>query len=203
MIQIIFGSPVVTLKTDDVEKLFPKSVYDRTVAYLTNPDNKFIDHPLAKGGKICTTAGYLNSKMWIDTINELPVLINFLKDTALKYAHLYSDSPIIDLKFHSSWVNFIFQGCEINSHNDQSDTNEKSIIVLFYPAAPKNGANLVFMHDAKEGDWVSDCLEKDLVQLVVDEGDIVIFDNLTFHAVSSHNVDIPRMCIATEFTIEK
>ena len=59
------------------------------------------------------------------------------------------------------------------------------------------------MHDAKEGDWVSDCLEKDLVQLVVDEGDIVIFDNLTFHAVSSHNVDIPRMCIATEFTIEK
>jgi hypothetical protein len=203
MVQIIFGSPVVTLKADNIEELFPKKVYDKTVEYLVNPNNEFIDHPLSRGGNIFTTAGYLNSKMWLDTINELPILVNFLKDAALKYAHLYSDSPVIDLKFHSSWVNLIFQGCEINSHSDQSDINEKSIIVLFYPASPKNGSNLVFIHNGKEGDWVSDQLEQDLVQLRIEEGDIVIFDNSMFHAVSVHNVDIPRMSVAIEFTIEK
>jgi hypothetical protein len=203
MIQIIFGSPIVTLKADNVEELFPKKVYDKTVEYLINPNNEFIDHPLSRGGNIFTTADYLNSKMWLDTINELPILVNFLKDIALKYAHLYSDSPVIDLKFHSSWVNLIFQGCEINSHSDQSDINEKSIIVLFYPSSPKNGSNLVFIHNGKEGDWVSDQLEQNLVQLRIEEGDIVIFDNSMFHAVSVHNVDIPRMSVAIEFTIEK
>jgi len=202
MIQTIFGSPVVFLKTDNVKELFPDNVYTKTVEQLTSLDNDFIDHPLSRGGKICTTSGYLNSKMWIDTINELPVLIHFLKETALKYVYLYSNKSVTNLQFHSSWVNLTFQGCEINNHNDRSDTDEKTLIVLYYPKAPEGGSNLVFIHNSKEGTWVSDCLEKDLVRTTVNEGDIVIFDNLMFHAVDAHEPSDPRMCIAFEFTLE-
>lgn len=202
MIQQIFGSPVVFLKAGKVEKLFPKKIYKETVNHLTDLNNKFIDHPLSKGGKICTTAGYLNSKLWLETITKMPRLVNFLKKSALDYVHLYSTDAVTDLKFHSSWVNLTFQGCEISSHNDRSDTTEKSLIVLFYPTAPIGGSNLVFIHNGKNGDWVSDCVEEDLVRTVIEEGDIVIFDNFMFHAVDAHGVTVPRMCIAVEFKIE-
>jgi hypothetical protein len=202
MIQTIFGSPVVFLKTDNIEELFPKTVYNETVEYLVQPDNKFTNHPLSRGGKICTTSEYFISAQWLETINKLNILVNFLKNLALSYAHLYTDSAVRNLKFHSSWVNLTFQGCEINSHCDRSNTSEKSLIVLFYPEAPKNGSDLIFIHDGKEGDWVSDCLEKDLVRTVIEKGDIVILDNFMFHAVDVHNADTPRMCVAIEFTIE-
>jgi hypothetical protein len=202
MIQTIFGSPVVFLKTTNVEELFSKNTYDDIVGYLTNPDNKFIDHPLSRGGKICTTAGYLNSKMWIDTLSNLSELVDFLKKTTLNYTYLYSDTPVTDLKFHSSWVNLTFQGCEINSHNDRSDTTEKSLITLFYPKTAKGASNLVFIHNSKGGEWASDCLEEDLVRTVIEEGDIVIFNSFMFHAVDANSSDVPRMSIAIEFKMK-
>ena len=201
MIQIIFGSPVVFLKTNNVEELFPSTIYEKTVNYLSHTDNKFIDHPLSRGGKICTTAGYLNSELWINTLDQLKGLVDFLKNQALNYAHLYSTNTVKDLKFHSSWVNLTYQGCEINNHNDRSNTTETSLIILFYPKAPKNGSKLVFIHDSKEGQWTTDCAESDMVQTIVDEGDIIIFDNFMFHAVDPHGSNIPRMCVAIEFKI--
>jgi hypothetical protein len=172
MILSIFGAPVVFLKTDNIEKLFPEAVYNEIISYLTNPDNKFAE------------------------------LVDFLKKTTLKYAYLYSDTPATDLKFHSSWVNLTFQGCEINSHNDRSDTTEKSLIALFYPKTAKGASNLVFIHNSKGGEWASDCLEEDLVCTSIEEGDIIIFDNFMFHAVDANSSDVPRMAIAIEFKME-
>lgn len=200
MIQTIFGSPVVFLKTDNIEKMFPTTVYEEVVGYLSH--DEFIDHPLSRNGKICTTSGYLNSKLWTNTLDQLKELVDFLKIQALNYAHLYSHGTVKNLTFHSSWVNLTFQGCEINNHIDQSNTIEKTLIVLFYPRAPKNGSNLVFIHNSKEGQWASDCNDADLVRVVVEDGDIVIFDNFMFHAVDPHKSTIPRMCMAIEFKIE-
>ena len=201
MIQIIFGSPVVIFKVDNTQEIFPLSTYNETVNHLVDLDNTFVEHPYTRGGKICTTD--LNSKISIAEISGISVLWNFLKDVALKYAHLYSDTPVKDLTFRYSWINLTFQGCEIKNHNDKDSDVEKSIVVTFYPKVPAGGANLVFIHNSTYGEWSSERLEKDLVQLKIEEGNIVIFDNLTLHAVTTHNVDMPRLCIATEFTIEK
>jgi hypothetical protein len=200
MIQTIFGSPVVVLKKNNVKELFPPSVYEETIEYLMHPDNKFIDHPFTQGGKICTTD--LNPGMGIDNINGIVSLIDFLKKTALNYAYLYSNNPVKDLKFCTAWVNLMFQGCEIKNHNDKYYNSERSLIVTFYPKAPAGGSNLVFIHQGKEGDWASNCSEENLVRIMIEEGDIVIFDNCIFHAVDTHRIDEPRMCIATEFTVE-
>jgi hypothetical protein len=201
MIQTIFGSPVVILKVENVEELFSTEVYEETINHLMRPDNKFIDHPYARGGKICTTD--LNSKMSINRIVGLDILWKFLKATALEHVHLYSNGPVKDLKFRNSWINLTFQGCEIKNHNDKDPNTGRSMIVTFYPKVPFGGANLVFIHNSNYGEWASDRSEKDLVQFVIEEGNIVIFDNLILHAVAEHSVEIPRMCIATEFTIEK
>jgi hypothetical protein len=200
MIQTIFGSPVIILKGNNVDKLLPASVNEEITNYLTHPDNKFIDHPFARGGKISTTD--LNSEMGIDQIKGLEPLFDFLKNTALKYVELYSDNAVKDLKFCTAWVNLMFRGCEIKNHNDSYYNAERSLIVTFYPKVPKGGSNLVFIHNGKEGDWASDCLEKNLLRVNLEDGDIVIFDNFIFHAVDAHNSDVPRMCIATEFSIQ-
>jgi hypothetical protein len=198
MIQTIFGSPVVFLKASNVEEIFSKNLYNETVEYLMNSDNKFIEHPFTRGGKICTTD--LNSKIGTDPTNELNLLFEFLKKTALEYVHLFSDRPVKDLEFCNYWINLTFQGCEIKNHND-SNSSEKSLIVTFYPKAPPGGAELVFIHNSKDGEWVSDRLEKDLVRVAVTQGDIVIFDNFIPHAVDVHQIEDSRMCIATEFKI--
>lgn len=199
MIQTIFGSPVVFLKANNVEDLFSKEIYNETFEFLMNSDNKFIEHPFTRGGKICTTD--LNSKIGTDPANELNSLFEFLKETALKYVHLFTDKPIKDLRFCNYWINLTFQGCEIRNHND-SNSSEKSLIVTFYPKAPPGGADLVFIHNSKDGEWASGCLEKNLVRIAITQGDIVIFDNFISHAVDIHQVEDSRMCIATEFKIE-
>lgn len=199
MIQTIFGSPVVFLKTDHVKNLFSTKLCEETVEQLMHPTNKFVEHPFTRGGKICTTD--LNSKIGADPPNELHPLFEFLKKTALEYVHLFSDRPVKDLKFCNYWINLTFQGCEIKNHND-SNSSKKSLIVTFYPKVPLGGAELVFIHNSKDGEWASDRLEKDLVRVAVTQGDIVIFDNFIPHAVNVHRIADSRMCIATEFKLE-
>ena len=144
-----------------------------------------------------------NADPTLNEVDDLNLLFDFLKKTALDYAHVFSGAPVKDLKFYTSWTNLMFQGCEIQNHKDSyDDTNYRSLINTFYPCAPTGGANLVFMHNSKPGDWVSECDGKDMVQVSVESGSIVIFDNRVLHAVSAHNVNDSRMCIATEYIIE-
>lgn len=201
MIQTIFGSTVVFLKNDNVENLFPEELYRETVEYLLDPNNNFINHPQARNGKIYTTAQTLNPKRWEDIIKNSS-LLDFLKIRALSYAHLYSNDPVEDIKFHASWCNLTYKGCEISCHRDNICSPKKSLIVLFYIKTPINGSNLVFIHNGKDGDWPSDILEKDLVRVKVDQGDIIMIDSFIPHAVDPHGSDLPRMCIAVEFKIE-
>lgn len=201
MIQTVFGFPVVVLKDNNIEKLFPKETYNQVFDYLTDPANEFIGHSGARGGKICTTSLHHVADIWRDTLDNLPELLDFLKTTASNYAHLYSTNPIIDLKFQSSWVNLTFYGCEISSHYDKLINYKKSIIVLFYPSVPPNSSDLCFIHNSKGGEWPSDCLESDLIRIKINQGDIVIIDDSIYHAVDVQQASDPRMCIAIEFEL--
>ncbi len=201
MIQTIFGSPVVILKSNEVEKLFPNEVYEEMVDHLMSPGNKFVDHPYARGGKICTTD--LNLTINEDKINRLKPLLDFLQQMGLEYSHLFTDKKVKDLKFDNTWMNLTFEGCEIKNHYDKyQDTDFKSLIALFYPKAAVGGSNLVFIHDSRYGQWASECFESDMVKIAVEEGDIIIFDNSILHAVDTHKVSEPRMCIAAEFKLD-
>ena len=200
MILKIFGSTVVVLKADKPEELFPNKVYEQAIRQFMHPDNKFIDHPLTRGGKICTTDR--NPEMSVDTIPGSEVLFAFLKKSVLDYAYLYFDKPVKDAKFVNSWANLMFQGCEIKSHNDRNNTTERSLMITYYPKAPPGSSNLVFLRNSKGGEWASETPEEDMVRLVVEDGTMVIFDNLAYHAVDPHGLTSPRMCIATEYKFE-
>jgi hypothetical protein len=201
MIHTIFGSPVVILKADNLDKLFPNEMYNEMVNHLMEPENKFVDHPYARGGNICTTD--LNLAINKDKINRLQPLLDFLQQTGLDYSHLFTGQLENNLKFDNTWMNLTFQGCEIKNHYDKyEDTDFKSLITLFYPKAPIGGSNLVFIHNSKYGQWASECLETDMVRIAVEEGSIIIFDNSILHSVDIHKVAEPRLCIAAEFKLE-
>jgi hypothetical protein len=198
MIQTIFGSPIVILRAD--EKLFSDELYKEMVGHLMEPTNMFVNHPYARGGKICTTD--LNLTINKDKINQLQPLLDFLQELGSKFLYLFSDNPV-NLKFDNTWMNLTFEGCEIKNHYDKyNDTTFKSLIVLFYPKAPAGGSNLVFIHNSKYGQWPSDCAETDTVKIAIEPNTIIIFDNSILHAVDTHNTLEPRMCIATEFKLE-
>jgi hypothetical protein len=201
MIQTIFGSPIVVLTSDNIENLFPNNVYKEMVDHLMTPGNKFVDHPYSKGGNICTTD--LNHTIDKDKINQLQPLLDFLQKTALKYSYLFTDNVVKNLTFDNTWMNLTFEGCEIKNHYDKyQDTTFKSIITLFYPKAPPDGSNLVFIHNSKYGQWASDCLETDIVRIKIEEGNIIIFDNSMLHAIDIHKTPDPRMCIVAEFKLD-
>lgn len=201
MICTIFGSPVVILKSDNLDDLFPDGLYNEMVDYLMTPGNKFVNHPYARGGNICTTD--LNLSINKDKIDQLQPLLSFLQRIGLNHSYLFTDRSVTDLKFDNTWMNLTFQGCEIKNHYDRyEDTDFKSLITLFYPKAPKGGSNLVFIHNSKYGQWPSECLETDLVRIDVEEGNIIIFDNSILHSVDIHKALEPRLCIAAEFKLE-
>jgi hypothetical protein len=167
--------------------------------HLMEPANKFVNHPYAKGGKICTTD--LNLAINEDKLNRLQPLLNFLQTVSSTYSYLFANNTV-NLKFDNIWMNLTFEGCEIKNHYDKYDqTDFKSLIALFYPKAPTGGSNLVFIHNSKYGQWASDCLETDMVKIAIEDSDIIIFDNSILHAVDAHRVSEPRMCIAIEFKL--
>ena len=198
MIHTIFGSPVVILKPANTENLFPNEIYNEIVDYLMEPRNKFVNHPYARGGKICTTD--LNPTM--DKIHRLQSLLDFLQETGSNYSYLFTGNTASDLQFDNMWINLTFEGCEIKNHYDKfKDTSFKSLIILFYPNAPTGGSNLVFIHNSKYGQWSSECAETDMVKIAIEDGTIIMFDNSILHAFDTHKVVEPRMCIATEFKL--
>ena len=199
MIQTIFGSPVVVLKGTDVEKVLPGKIYNDIEAYLMLPENKFVNHPDTRGGQICTTD--LSADLQQDTIKGVNDLIEYLRFTALDYADLFTNSRVKDLEFSYYWINLTFQGCEIRNHTDKNADHTKRLVITFYPKAPKDGAELVFIHNSQGDEWVSDCDDKDLIKIKLDQGDMVIIDTYTLHAVSRHSMSESRMCIAVEFKI--
>ena len=201
MIQTIFGSPVIILKVSDIERLFPNEIYEEMIDYLMEPGNKFVNHPYTRGGKICTTD--LNPAINKDKIYRLQPLIQFLQQTSSEYAYLFTGNTVNNLKFDNTWMNLTFEGCELRNHYDKfEDTTFKSLITLFYPKAPLGGSNIVFIHNSRYGDWASNCLEKDMVKIAIEEGNIIIFDNSILHAIDSHKSVEPKMCIAAEFKLD-
>jgi hypothetical protein len=201
MIQTIFGSPVVVLKINDIEQLFPDEICKEMIDYLMSPGNKFVDHPYTRGGKICTTD--LNYKINEDKINQLQPLLNFLQQVSLEYSYIFTGNTVNNLKFDNSWMNLTFEGCEIRNHFDKFESTDfKSLITLFYPKAPPGGSNIVFIHNSKYGDWASDCSETDIVRIAIEEGHIIIFDNSILHAIDTHKSVEPKMCIAAEFKLD-
>jgi len=200
MIQTIFGSPVVILKFSDTEKIFPNDLYEEMIDHLMMPENKFVNHPYARGGKICTTD--LNLGLNDNELVRLKLLLDFLRQQALTYSHLFSDKKIKDLKFDNTWMNLTFEGCEIKNHYDKyEDTEFTSLITLFYPKAVPGGSNLVFIHDSVYGQWPSECPDRDIVKISIEQGTVAIFDNSILHAVDAHNSPNPRLCIAVEFKL--
>lgn len=199
MIQTIFGSTVVVLKDHCVEDLLPTTIYEDIVEYLMRSENKFVAHPDTRGGQICTTD--LSADLKQDTIDGVRRLIDHLQTTALDYVHLYS-ATATNLEFSYYWINLTFKGCEIRNHTDKNLDHSKRLVITFYPRAPKNGAELTFIHSSSGGEWVSDCDTKDQVKINIDQGDMVILDTYALHAVSEHRTDEPRMCIAVEFIIK-
>lgn len=201
MIQTIFGSPVIILKFNEIEKIFPNDLYKEMIDHLMMPENKFVDHPYARGGKICTTD--LNLGLNDNELVRLKSLLDFLRQQALTYSRLFSDKKIKDLKFDNTWMNLTFEGCEIKNHYDKyEDTEFTSLITLFYPKADTGGSNLVFIHDSIYGQWPSECSDRDIVKISIEQGTVVIFDNSILHAVDAHNSPNPRLCIAVEFKLE-
>lgn len=190
MILSIFGSPVVILKNN--KELFTDTLYDIAFDKLSLPQNYDVKHPYSRGGKVCSTDLDVNS------FDEFNNFLDKLKLIGEQYTNLFSNKT--KLKFNNMWINLSYHGSEIKNHWDRySVDDEKSLIILFYPKAPAGGSNLVFMHNSKYGDWATDYQDTDSVKVGIEEGDIVIIDNATLHAVDKHNIDKPRMCFATEF----
>lgn len=201
MIQTIFGSPVIILKCNDLEKVFSEELYEKIVSHLMTPQNKFVDHPYSRGGKICTTD--LNLGVNASLLSQLESLLEFLRKEGLQYSHLFSHKKIKNLKFDNIWMNLTFEGCEIKNHYDKyEDTKFTSLITLFYPKANAGDSNLVFIHDSIYGQWPSECSDKDVIRISIETGTVVIFDNSILHAVDIHKSSNPRMCIAVEFKLE-
>lgn len=201
MIQTIFGTPVVITRLDNLEKIFPEDLYKEMLDHLMVPENKFVDHPYGRGGKICTTD--LHLKLNKDKLTRLESLIDYLKQEGIRYSYLFSDKKVKDLKFDNTWMNLTFEGCEIKNHYDKyEDTEFTSLISLFYPKANAGDSNLVFIHDGVYGQWPSECSDRDVIKIAIEEGTVVIFDNSILHAVDIHKSSNPRMCIAVEFKLE-
>lgn len=196
MIQTIFGSPVVVIKLDNYKELFTDEMYKESVNNLTSINNHH-ENSYIRGGKGLTAN--LENALSKD-INRLGLFYDSLRQYGLKYSFLFSKRPIKDLKLFNSVVNLFFYGAESKNHTDaRYEGIEKSLSILFYPKVPKMSAELVFIHNSKSNEWVSDREEKDLIRLHVEEGNLIIFDNYLLHAVGVHNSVDPRMSIHSEF----
>lgn len=202
MIQMIFGSPVVIVKIDNHKEVFPDDLRNEIIDYLIANEETCKVRDVSGTNYVYGCLGTdTESAASFDRQEQITKLTNVLRMIGLQYSHLFTDEKVTDLKLSATTVNLNFQGFVGINHKDSIDDKvEKSLSILFYPKIPANSANLVFIHNSKEGDYTNVYSDSDMVKLVLEEGNVVIFDNEILHSVDTHKSEDTRMSIHNEFS---
>lgn len=106
-----------------------------------------------------------------------------------------------NLKIKRAWVNKIFKGCKGTNHSHGVDNCD--LVCIYYYSSPENSSQLI-LNNFKFFNVTDDLIPEELKYYIkVKTGDLVVHRPGTFHAVSEHKSDEPRICFVVELKIEK
>ena len=99
-----------------------------------------------------------------------------------------------------TWANKMFKGSQglVHAHVHPDFPNRTDFVAIFYVQIPENGAQLMFIDNGTFNSKYSDYPPEAIKYIHSETGDLLIHSPEIPHAVSTHNSDIPRVCLIFE-----
>jgi hypothetical protein len=185
------------------EDILFESVGPNTPFY--NDLNKFLSLPAPKdpsqNGK---AEGTVRFPKGIIHLTDFDKLWNILLPYYTKIGKAIG-KPTENIQIKRAWSNRMYLGSAggIHKHTDDID-----FVSIFYYQAPHNSGNIVFVNPDTVGEeFKNKTLEhfdkKDKVEIPVRPGTLLCHPPGIWHGITTHNSEIPRICIVIEIRFEK
>jgi hypothetical protein len=202
-----FGHTIVRVECPDVE-LYKNEDLTKAVdhvlnlPYFKNRLRGFKEDSLTGAGLTSVGHEYL-------ALSNLPGsgnLNKWVKEQMLMAKQIFEiTKPGNDIKFKRSWANRLFKGAQGKCHQhikvdqyiaeltDYSYENFcPDIVGIMYVDVPPDSADLAIINNGREDTRASDYVEDDKYYISPVEGELVLHLPDVWHAITSHNSDLPR-----------
>ena len=207
IIENVFGDFIIKSQCKNVD-LYKNEELTKTINNVFNfPKIQNRDRTLKgdshKGAGLTTVSETYLSLVHLPGFNNLTSWIT--EQFLLAKEPLGLDKKGNEVYYKRSWANRLFFGGHGLCHNhtkvdnyisnltDYTNVNFKPDAVgIFYVDVPENSSNLVFIKDGRPETWIEDYKKEDTYWLQTVEGELVIHSPELFHAVSTHNNNLPR-----------
>lgn len=113
--------------------------------------------------------------------------------------------PTNNIEIKRAWSNRMYLGSAGGIHKH---TNDIDFVSIFYYQIPENSANIVFVNPNTVGEEFSHKTleyfdEKDKMEISVKPGSLLCHSPGIWHGITTHNSEIPRICIVIEIKFNK
>jgi hypothetical protein len=170
---------------DALEKIFNSAVTREYGAIYENPEE-------GTGYSTCR----LGSRIIYDIENINP-LLEYIKEVILDVNN-EKEIKYSKVIFYRVWANILYKNSSGGCHFHDGPHSGTAI---FYFNVPENGSKLIILKHFIRG--LVNETHKDISQYItVETGDLVLHDKKTFHAVSEHMSDIPRICFVFDYKLK-
>ena len=169
---------------DALEKIFNSAVTREYGAAYKNPEE----------GTWYSTCR-LGSQILYDIENINP-LLEYIKEVILDVNNK-EEKKYSKVIFYRAWANILYKNSSGRCHYHDGPHSGTAI---FYFNVPENGSKLIILKHYI--DKLVDETHKDISKYItVETGDLVLHDKKTFHAISEHMSDTPRICFVFDYKL--
>lgn len=130
-------------------------------------------------------------------------LMCWIKEQCVIAANTAWNIAATDVIVTRSWMNRMNRGSKgkCHKHSGSDAYAAPTIVGIFYVSNSDNGASLVIIKDGIHGLLHERFSDENKRFLNTMPGDLIIHDSETYHAISSHDADDPRICFVFHFDV--
>lgn len=134
---------------------------------------------------------------WLMDVPGIAHFEKFFTEKAIEACEIFGKPGATGVRINRCWTNKIWKGCSGNVHDHDP---ESDAIAVFYPLAPGNSADLGLVRNTRNHATNDEIKEGDVVWQNIKEGDLVLHETRTWHTVSEHKDEHPRIVFVLEFS---
>lgn len=123
-------------------------------------------------------------------------LMQWIKSQCVIAAKLAWNIDATDVTVTRSWMNRMNKGSKgkCHKHSGSNAYIAPTMVAIFYVSNTDDGASLVIVNDGVHGLLPEEFPSVNTHSLITMPGDLVIHDSETYHAISEHKGNEPRVC---------
>ena len=163
--------------------------------------NEYDFKPEEQVGDVITSCIISDIPQHVFNVDRFDNLYEWICNKLMSVSSSFGIENPKEVKISRAWANKMYKGSSGLCHNHISN-KEYSGVAIFYVSVPEGSSDIVFVDGGVNNTPLSEYPEDVKEYVKLKDGDLLIHESDSPHAVTEHKSDDPRMCIVLDFCFE-